>query len=174
MVLIRLEEEKKLNIIALTAGIFAGGGAIVNEHFLKTYLKVARPNIIWLAGESGSGPLGMTAEQFYEMGDKEARRSPLASVLQQDPKPILLTPSIEAHWVEETGYSFPSGHSFSAIFFATFLLMIGTTYLSIKRLWLFYFLLPWALAVCYSRPILRLHTPAGISIGGLQVTFPPS
>ncbi|MCU7959823.1 MAG: phosphatase PAP2 family protein [gamma proteobacterium symbiont of Bathyaustriella thionipta] len=29
-------------------------------------------------------------------------------------------------------------------------------------------LLPWALAVCYSRSLLRLHTPADILLGGLQ------
>jgi hypothetical protein len=55
-----------------------------------------------------------------------------------------------------------------AMLFATFLLAISATYLATKRRWLFYALLPWALAVYYSRPILRVHTPTDITIGGLE------
>ena len=163
-----VRRRKEACIIALSAGLFAGGGATINEHYIKEKLKVPRPNITWLAGENGSGPLGMTVKEFYGLGNKKARREPLANALLQAPKPILLTTSIEAHWIHETGFSFPSGHSFSAMFFATFLLMIGATYLFTKRLWLFYLLLPWAVAVCYSRLILRVHTPTDISVGGLQ------
>lgn len=163
---------KEASIIILTASVFAGGGASINEHFIKEKLEIPRPNISWLAGEGGIGALGMSAEHFYATGDKEARRVYLTSALQQgsqsDSRPIHLTPLIEAHWIEETGYSFPSGHAFSAMFFATFLLLIGTTYITSRRLWALYLLLPWALAVCYSRPILRVHTPTDISIGGLQ------
>ncbi len=104
----------------LTAAIFAGGMAAINEHVVKEQLQVPRPNIVWLAGENGSGPLGTAAKEFYEAGDKEARRKPLAKVLSQQLMPVPLSPSIEAHWIEETGYSFPSGYSFSAMFFATF------------------------------------------------------
>jgi membrane-associated phospholipid phosphatase len=53
------------------------------------------------------------------------------------------------------------------MFLATFFLMIGATYITTKRLWLFYTLPPWALAVCYSRSILRVHTPLDITVGGL-------
>ncbi len=157
---------KEASIIIFIVAICAGGGAIFNEHFIKAQLKVPRPNIIWLAGENGSGPLGVTAKEFYKIGNKEDRRTPLAKILANHPLP--LSPAIEAHWIEETGYAFPSGHSFSAMFFATFFLLFAATYLFTKRLWLFYLLLPWALAVCYSRPILRVHTPADITVGSLQ------
>ncbi len=152
----------------VVATVFAGGGATINEHIVKEELKVPRPNIIWLAGEDGSGPLGMTPTQFYETGDKEARRKPMTKVLSLESKPVALSPAIRADWIEETGYSFPSGHAFSAIFFATFLLMLATTYLTTRKIWWFYALLPWALAVCYSRPILRVHTPLDITVGGFQ------
>ena len=155
-------------IVVLIAVICAGGGAALNENIIKTGLKVPRPNIVQLAGDDGSGPLGMTAEQFYASGDKVARGQLLSKVLNTSPRPVPLSPSIEAHWVEETGFSLPSGHAFVAIFFATFFLMLAATYLSLSRLWFFYTLLPWALAVCYSRSILRVHTPMDISIGGLQ------
>jgi len=159
---------KETGIVVLIAVICAGGGAALNEHIVKEQLKIPRPNIIWLAGENGSGPVGMTPDNFYAIGNKQARGKSLAKVLRKIPKPVPLSASIEAHWIEETGYSFPSGHSFSAMFFATFLMMIAATYLTTKRLWMFYTLLPWALAVSYSRPILRVHTPIDITVGGLQ------
>ena len=159
---------KEFIIVALTASALAGGGALANEYFIKTGLQVPRPNIVWLAGENGSGPLGMTAEAFYSVGNSEARSASLAEVLQQDSNPVLLTSTIEAHWIDETGFSFPSGHSFSAMFIATFLLMIGASCLTTKRFWLLYLLLPWALAVCYSRPVLGVHTPTDVLIGGMQ------
>ncbi len=157
---------KEASIIILIVAISAGGGAFFNEHFIKAQLKVPRPNIVWLAGENGSGSLGMTVKDFYATGSKGARRIPLENALRKNPVP--LSPAIRTHWIEETGYAFPSGHSFSAMFFATFFLMLAATYLTTKRLWLFYLLLPWALAVCYSRLVLRVHTPADITVGSLQ------
>jgi phosphatidylglycerophosphatase B len=155
-------------LVLVVVGIFAGGGAALNEHGIKTAFKVPRPNIVFLAGADGSGPLGMTAEQFYEIGDKKARRAPLEKALTANPAPIELDASIRNHWIHETGYAFPSGHAFSAMLFAMFFLAIGVTHISTRRIGLFYLLLPWALAVCYSRLILRVHTPADISVGGLE------
>lgn len=160
-------------LVILVISLLAGGGAAINEHVIKAELKIPRPNILWLAeshtaGSSDSSPLGMSAEQFYNTGDKEARRVPLQAVLDQQPPVIQLSPAIKSHWVEETGYSFPSGHAFSAMFFATFFLLMATSYLSGKRFLLFYLLLPWAIGVAYSRTILRLHTPTDITLGGLQ------
>lgn len=162
------QKPKVAGIVLLIATICAGGGASLNEHGLKAQLKIPRPNITWLAGDNGSGPLGMTANDFYQTGDKQARSATLLTVLTHVPAPVLLSAPIEAHWVEETGYSLPSGHSYAAMFFATFFLLLASTYIRTKSIWLFYALLPWALAVCYSRPILRVHTPADIAIGAIQ------
>jgi hypothetical protein len=87
---------KEFIIVALTASVLAGGGALANEYFIKTELQVPRPNIVWLAGENGNGPLGMTTEEFYSIGNSEARSASLAEVLQQDSNPVLLTSSIKA------------------------------------------------------------------------------
>ncbi len=155
-------------LIVLIVSICTGGGGVLNEHVLKVRFKIARPNIIWLAGENGDGPLKMSPDEFYSSGGKEFRSEILTHVLRQEPAPVPLSSSIKNHWVKETGYSLPSGHSFSAMFVATFFLLSGATCLTTKRFWLFYALLPWALAVCYSRPILRVHTPMDITVGGLQ------
>lgn len=159
---------KETGVVIFIISFFAGGGAAINEHVIKEELKIPRPNVVWLAGDDGSGPLGMTPRQFYETGDKDARRIPLQETLDQIPKPVALSPVVAADWIEETGYSFPSGHAFSAMFFATFFLAMSTTYITTRRVWWFYLLLPWALAVCYSRPILRVHTPLDITVGGFQ------
>ena len=108
-------------------------------------------------------PGGLLCERRQGSSPQAAGKS-----LRSVPEPVAPSSSIEAHWIEETGYSVPSGHSFSAMFFATFFLTMAATYLTTKRLWMFYALLPWALAVCYSRPILRVHTPTDITLGGLQ------
>ena len=152
----------------LVSMVFAGGGAWFNENFVKEKVGVPRPNIVWLAGDNGAGPLGMTPQEFYGSGDKEARSALLLPVLQGQPVPVGLSPMVEAHWLDETGYSFPSGHSSAALYFATFFLLTAVTYVKTKRLWVYYLLLPWAVAVCYSRPILRLHTPTDITVGALQ------
>jgi membrane-associated phospholipid phosphatase len=52
------------------------------------------------------------------------------------------------------------------MFFATFLLATGTTLVRTRRVLALYLLLPWALAVCYSRLILRVHTPVDVAAGG--------
>jgi phosphatidylglycerophosphatase B len=157
---------KEAGIAVLIAALCGGGGAALIEYIIKEQLKIPRPNIVWLAGEDGSGPLGMTPERFYESENKETRSELLKKALSTAPRPVPLRSSIETHWIEETGYSFPSGHSFSGLFFTTFLLMMAATYLNAKRLWICYVLLPWGLAVCYSRSILRMHTPADITVGG--------
>ncbi|WP_414689239.1 phosphatase PAP2 family protein, partial [Neptuniibacter sp. UBA847] len=57
------------------------------------------------------------------------------------------------HWGYETGYSFPSGHSFSAMFFAIFLFLICSTLIKDRNVRWIYVLLPWGVAVCFSRPM---------------------
>ncbi len=158
---------QELIVLVSIMAIFGGAFAAFNENLLKEWIKIPRPNIVWLAGEDGTGPLGMTAEAFYKSGKKETRSNLLAQTLEKDPAPVRLSAAIEEHWIHETGYSFPSGHAFSSMFFASFLLAIAVTYASRKRYWIFYIVLPWALGVCYSRSILRVHTPADIAMGSL-------
>uniref|UniRef100_UPI0025E8E968 hypothetical protein n=1 Tax=Neptuniibacter sp. UBA847 TaxID=1946977 RepID=UPI0025E8E968 len=61
-------------VIAVVALILGGAGAVINERVIKTHFEVPRPNIVWLAGKNGTGLLGMSAVDFYAVGDKEVRR----------------------------------------------------------------------------------------------------
>lgn len=154
---------KEALVLAGVAILFAGGGSWINEHKVKELIKQPRPNIEWLANDHGTGQLGMTAAEFYALGDKSQRRAHLKTVLDTDP--VVMSTAVKNHWLEETGYSLPSGHSFSAFFFATFFLCIGCTFMVSWRRYTFYLLLPWALLTCYARLVLRVHTPADITVG---------
>jgi len=159
--------------VVLVSTVLAGGGAWLNEHILKENLKYPRPNIEYLAGQNGNGPLGMTAMEFYQGSasgtrTKSQRSEILQRLLNQNPPPVDLSAGVRNHWINETGYSFPSGHSFAAMFFASFFLALGLSSLTGWRKYILYLLIPWAIAVCYSRLILRVHTPLDITIGGLE------
>lgn len=156
--------------------VLAGGGAWLNENIIKNNFKYPRPNIEYLAGENGNGALGVTAKEFYQGTDiknrnKLQRSDILQKVLNQQSLPVTLSAGVRDHWINETGYSFPSGHSFAAMFFASFFLTLGLSCLSGWRKYAFYLLLPWAAAVCYSRLVLRVHTPLDITVGGLEGLF---
>jgi len=159
--------------VVLVSVALAGGGAWLNENSIKENLKHPRPNIVYLAGQSGNGPLGMTAMAFYQGNagqtrTKSQRSEILQQVLNQSPAPVTLSAGVRNHWIQETGYSFPSGHSFAAMFFASFFIGLGFSCVSGWRSYILYLLMPWAVAVCYSRLILRVHTPLDITIGGLE------
>lgn len=146
--------------------ILAGGGAALNEYVIKPTFEIPRPNIVYLAGIDGSGPLGMTAREFYDL-DQDTRKRHLRTVLEAAPPVLPLHRLIREHWIAATGYSFPSGHAFTAMFFATFFFAMGVSWLSMPRLLFFYLLLPWAVCVCFSRIILRMHTAADVAVGAL-------
>lgn len=146
----------------LTAAFVVGGGALFNEVALKRTLAVPRPFVKRLAAE---GHLGMTPKEFYDLGDKEARREHLRKVLTPEVTPDL-SERLRAHWVVETGYSFPSGHSYAATSCAALFLAWGL-FLGVggwRRVALGLFL-PWGLAVCYSRPMLGVHSPLDVTVG---------
>lgn len=148
--------------ILLGMGAVLGAAAYLNEHYVKPFFAVPRPNITELAG---AGIMPMSVESFYAKPTKEARSEYLRSILLEDGA---LHQHVREHWIVETGYSFPSGHSFSAMLFATFFLAMGLSHFSGMRLWLFYSLALWALAICFSRTMLRVHSPTDVFVGGVE------
>jgi phosphatidylglycerophosphatase B len=124
----------------------------------------ARPDILLLAAD---GILGMSPMEFYALGDKAVRSHYLDQVLDTPSASLDLSPAVRDHWIEETGYSFPSGHSLSSMLVTTTFLALALLLLpSSRRHWV-YILLPWALGVCYSRAILRVHAPFDIVSGAV-------
>ena len=156
-------------IIVLALVVLLGAGAYLNEHLVKPVFAIHRPNITELSQNPSStkSTLPMSAIDFYALPTKASRSEHLKKVLTSDIDPPM-DEHVRSHWIHETGYSFPSGHSFSAMLFSTTFLALGLTYFSQARLWVFYLLVVWAVAVCYSRPILRVHSPTDICVGGFE------
>ena len=147
--------------------VFLAAMAWANEHLIKPAVAVPRPDIIALAE---SGQLGMDPATFYGLGDKAARRvylGPRLDALLADGE-LQLAPAVRDHWVEETGYSFPSGHALAAMTFAAFFVAVGLWWLSGWRLILTLATPAWALAVIHSRPILRVHSAFDVSVGAAE------
>jgi phosphatidylglycerophosphatase B len=145
--------------------IALAGMSFANEHFIKPAMAIPRPNIIALAE---SGVLGMNPDDFYALGDKPARSAFLAERLTDSRTPALAD-EVREHWLIETGYSFPSGHSLAAMTFAAFFLTLAISYLDQRRRQLVFLLLPvWALAVIASRPLLRVHSALDIGVGAFE------
>lgn len=154
----------ELSVIILAPAVLFGGAAYLNEYVVKPSFAVPRPNIVGLAKTSA---LGISVDAFYAIPTKQRRSEYLTTVLTPNVDPPMAE-LIRSHWIHETGYSFPSGHSFSAMLVATVFLGLGLTQFSGKRVWVFYGLVSWAIAVCLSRPILRVHSATDIFVSGLE------
>ncbi|HBP20251.1 MAG TPA: hypothetical protein DEA08_20985 [Planctomycetes bacterium] len=140
--------------------LFIGGGALFNEYAIKRIAQVPRPYVLEL---ERTGLLGMSPSEFYALGGKEERRVHLRKVLTAEARPDL-RPRVREHWVIETGFSFPSGHSFAAFCCAAFFLALGLS-LPLRLKPLLFVLPPWALGVCLSRIVLGVHSAKDVTLG---------
>ncbi len=146
--------------------VFAGGGAMLNEHYIKPHFDSPRPNIEWLAQQPTGIESGFTVKSYYakKSGDDRSRFMKKALfAVGTDVSSI-----VGEHWVTEPGYSFPSGHAYASFFLATFFLFFATTFVSSTRQSLFFLLVPWAIAVSLSRVILNVHRPMDVTVGAVQ------
>ena len=153
-------------VFGIAAGLILGGGAWLNEHGIKPWFAVARPSILELESH---GTLQLDAVEFYGLGDKRARSAFLTQRLAAaDYAGPRLGSWIRDHWSHMTGYSFPSGHSFASMLALTFFLSVGLALAGGWRRWPFFALAPWAVLVCWSRVVLRVHSPLDVTVGALQ------
>jgi phosphatidylglycerophosphatase B len=157
--------EHLAELAALSAGllVWVAGGALLNEYVLKPVLGAPRPYVHMLV-EAGLLP---DAAAFYEPPTRQQRRPVLEGLLAERPERLAgLHPWVRDHWVDETGYSFPSNHALASMAVATCLSAWGWSYLRGARFWASQCLFVWSVAVCYSRPLLLVHYPRDILWGG--------
>ncbi len=152
-------------VVLLAVGMGIAG---INEFGVKPVFAEPRPNIEALAA---SGLLGATfpdGESFYETtGGKGERRQLLAGLL-PGPEQLGTTERVRDHWIHETGYSFPSGHSTSATAMATIAAVLGAAALGGWRRVIALYCVPvWALLVGYSRVLLEVHRPIDVLAGAV-------
>jgi phosphatidylglycerophosphatase B len=143
------------------------GNGLLNEHVVKPAFGVPRPNIVDLAEDGLLGDEIPDAASFYSVGGKGARREVLEDRFALLPD-LGLSRLVEAHWIHETGFSFPSGHSTAAVTLATFFAALGVWWLSgRRRRWIIMVVPLWAAFVVYSRPLLEVHTTFDVLAGAL-------
>ncbi|MBS2099885.1 phosphatase PAP2 family protein [Carboxylicivirga linearis] len=157
-----------ISLISFSA--ILGGFAQLNEHFIKEKLRIERPNIIYLHNQKG-----FDSETFYNLPSKAERRQYLEVYLNEKGSEFItfndktLHPEVLNHWLHETGFSFPSGHSVNAFLMATLMAYILLfTYHDFRRRSFFILPLLWATLVAFSRVILGVHSPTDITIGALM------
>lgn len=153
--------------LSLAMLVVIPGHALINERVTKPAFALPRPNIVALTEAHALGPGIHDAADFYAIGDKAARSEFLGKRLAKLDEPAL-SQRVHEHWLDETGYSFPSGHATAAMTFASLFVAIGFLWLSGWRQRITNTLLPiWAVCVVYSRPLLEVHTAIDVSSGAL-------
>lgn len=154
-------------VLALTLPIALAGNGLLNEHVVKPAFGIPRPNIVTLAEDGVLGPDIPDAETFYAVGDKQARRDLLGDRLTPTTTPDL-SERVRAHWIHETGYSFPSGHTSASVTFAILIAALGLRWLhGWRRIAAVYVIPVWAIVVVYSRPLLEVHRAVDVIAGTL-------
>ena len=153
-----------LALLASLVGVLAAQ-AWINERVVKPAFGTARPHIRELAN------LGVirSVEAFYLMDTKGKRTEELGHLFNTEPAASRvpdLHPLVRAHWLAETGHSFPSGHTLATVTLATVFTVLGFR-VGGRPNWLAWLFLPWAVLVGWSRHLLRVHSTADICCGGL-------
>lgn len=137
--------------------------AWLNENYIKALYKFPRPSHQYiLVASKTSTPL----DSVYEL-NKNQRKLFFKKKITENPDQFMqIDAKIRSHWVEEAGFSFPSGHSFNAFLLA---MIFGyAIYNNNPRSpWKNLFVIPfiWALMVAVSRVAIGAHTALDVSGG---------
>jgi len=145
--------------VALVFIILLSSFAYINEHVTKAILKFPRPSHLYIV-EAAHGNI----DSLYIL-KSEPREACLRQMINSTPALYdMLDQKVQDHWVEESGYSFPSGHSFNA-FLCGCLLAYCVAQGRFRKL---YFLpLVWSVMIAVSRVAIGAHSALDVSVGGL-------
>ncbi|MES2681494.1 MAG: phosphatase PAP2 family protein [Bacteroidota bacterium] len=147
----------------LTLVVFFGALAFVNERFTKHILKAQRPSHVYMLNQAG---LGDAIDSLYRL-DKDERKAFFADLIKNNPlKFEQIDTEIQNHWINESGFSFPSGHTFNAFLFAMILsyaIYFNRSRPALRKLFFIPFV--WALTVGISRVAMGAHSAFDVSAG---------
>lgn len=150
--LLNIKTTKKIVLIGILLV-----GAILTGQMIKAVIKSqtaeSRPYVLWMNKQ-----YQLSDDKFYSLAKSEKKQ-----LIDQ-----LLTNSniiptwLRQHWQNETGYSFPSGHTLFAVTWA----FLAVTLLGFKRHYIVvYMLIIWALLIEISRLCLGMHSPIDLLCG---------
>lgn len=159
-------------ILLLVFSTLLIGVAQLNEHLIKERVQEPRPNIILLseneefkAGDVYAFDHKVERSDFLQKHIDETKRG---SILLGE---LEIEPIVWRHWLKETGYSFPSGHSVNAFlmaFIMSYCFLLKFKSFGKYGVLTIYF---WASIVAYSRLLLGVHSSFDISFGALWGTI---
>ena len=158
----RLKAAATLTGVAI---VLLGSSYGLNEILVKPAVAKPRPSIREL------DRLGVIdAGEFYATPDRESRERLLREALAGNPdRAPRLGDAVRRHWEHATSFSFPSSHALAtmmlaSMFFCTFTQLDD----HVRRKLLPWLVLSWAVMVCASRTLLRVHDWIDVSCGGLE------
>ena len=144
--------------------------ALINEHGVKPALQVPRPSHQYIMTQSKSE---VRLDSLYTLSAAD-RRAFFKKLMDADTVSYKNSDErILNHWLEEAGYSFPSGHSFNAFLMAGILSFFIYHLVNRKIRWLYVVPFAWAVMVAVSRVAVGAHTALDVSIGsaiGLSIS----
>jgi phosphatidylglycerophosphatase B len=146
----------------LIVGVLVAALAFFNEHVTKKALKLARPSHIYVVEQSGTHA---QLDVFYRLNESE-RKLFLQRLIDFNKQNFnQIDTRVLNHWIEESGYSFPSGHSFNA-FLLAYIMAYSMFHSTKKYVKLFYFIpFVWAVTVAVSRVAIGAHSVLDVSFG---------
>lgn len=137
--------------------------AWVNESVTKPILKLQRPSHVYMLKQVNELD---KIDYLYTLSKKE-RGAVFAEILKEDPSKFAdIDKKIQNHWIEEAGFSFPSGHTFNAFLFAmviSYAIYFNRNRPKLRKLFFLPFI--WALSVGVSRVAMGVHTALDVSAG---------
>jgi phosphatidylglycerophosphatase B len=149
------------SVVALV--VFLSVFAWLNEHITKKATRIPRPSHAYIFQHSNPA---IKLDSLYRI-EKNERRKFLTGLIQANgPAFANFDQKVLAHWAEEAGYSFPSGHSFNAFVLAC---ILGFGMFSSKRnisRYVWFLPLCWAPVVALSRVAIGAHSALDVSFGG--------
>lgn len=139
--------------------------AFINERYTKPILKSQRPSHVYMLNQTG---LITTIDSLYEL-DRQTRKDFFEVLVKTHPLEFKqIDPEITEHWINEAGFSFPSGHTFNAFLFAMILsyaIYFNRSYPKFRNLFFIPFI--WAILIGISRVAIGAHSSVDVSAGAV-------
>jgi phosphatidylglycerophosphatase B len=136
--------------------------ALVNEYLTKPLTKAVRPSHRFMLTETSN--LSML-DSVYNLSKEDRRQFFTQLVTNNRARFNNIDGKVVQHWLTESGYSFPSGHSFNAFLLAT--VFAFSLYTARNKGLHSYYILPfiWAVLVGVSRVMIGAHAPLDVAVG---------
>lgn len=147
----------------LSLVIVFGVLAFINENYTKPILKLKRPSHLYVLKETNNLN---KIDELYQLNKSERSKYFENLIHSNIQKFENIDKDVQEHWIEEAGFSFPSGHTFNAFLFS--MVIAYAIYFNRSkphlRKWFFVPFI-WACIVGISRVALGAHSALDVSVG---------